>query len=505
MLSTYRRIIGAVKDKTSISLAKFSGNVAPPDLQVLVVKATSHDDDLCDEKYTMEIINLTSQSKVYLNAFVSAISKRLSKTHDWIVAVKSLILVHRMLKEGDPFLGQEILNGSRKKGTRTIRVLDMSDFYNVNHSNCWDHSDFVRAYAKYLDQKLEFIVYRMKLTGGYDGKGFFPAREMNSEMIHEKLNHLLKLLDMLLPCRPTGLAKSNIMILSALYLVLMESFSLYYHLCEVLEVLLDRFPKMCYDDSAIAFDAFVKSAKTMDKLRLLYSFSKDLGIIGSSDFPQVKKLTDNLFETLKGFLKHNTTNIPQNTQNEPLHEFMALSEDLVSLRVSWASYHSNKVELALFSKTVMNRDGSWEAFNSQVDQVITSEMGKDDWELALVDQSTSSLLNKKPEMGGGLDSLLSKTVMNRDGSWETFNSQVDQVITSEIGKDDWELALVDQSTSNLLNKKPEMGGGLDSLLLNGMHEDPFQASPSVPPPAYDQIADMEMKQHFPARNSNNMA
>ena len=165
--STIRKAIGAVKDQTSISLAKVAGNVAP-DLEVLIVKATSHDNEPADEKYIREILNLMAYSRGYVNACVYAISKRLSKTHDWIVALKALMLVHRLLTDGDVVFGQEIMYASR----RGMRVLNMSDFRDEAHSNSWDHSGFVRTYASYLDQKLDFIVYERKLNGGEEKKRY---------------------------------------------------------------------------------------------------------------------------------------------------------------------------------------------------------------------------------------------------------------------------------------------------------------------------------------------
>lgn len=87
--STIRKALGAVKDQTSIGLAKVGSNTAP-ELEVAIVKATSHDDDPADEKYVRRILNLTSYSRGYVHACVSALSKRLSKTRDYIVALKSL-------------------------------------------------------------------------------------------------------------------------------------------------------------------------------------------------------------------------------------------------------------------------------------------------------------------------------------------------------------------------------------------------------------------------------
>ncbi|KAF9599483.1 hypothetical protein IFM89_038577 [Coptis chinensis] len=162
--STMRKAIGAVKDQTSIGIAKVASNTAP-DLEVAIVKAMTHDDDPTDEKYIREILTLTSYSRMYVNACVAAISKRLGKTRDWVVGLKALMLVHRLLSEGDPVFQQEILYATRK-GTR---LLNLSDFRDEAHSNSWDHSAFVRTYALYLDQKLECLVYEKKRQGSGGG------------------------------------------------------------------------------------------------------------------------------------------------------------------------------------------------------------------------------------------------------------------------------------------------------------------------------------------------
>ncbi|KAJ6392603.1 hypothetical protein OIU77_022162 [Salix suchowensis] len=90
-----RKAIGVVKDQTSISIAKVAANTSA-ELEVLVVKATSHYEDPADEKYYREIISLISSSRGYVNACVAAISRRISKTRDWIVSLKALMLIHRL-------------------------------------------------------------------------------------------------------------------------------------------------------------------------------------------------------------------------------------------------------------------------------------------------------------------------------------------------------------------------------------------------------------------------
>ncbi|KAK4713076.1 hypothetical protein R3W88_018983 [Solanum pinnatisectum] len=555
-----RKAIGAVKDQTSISLAKVTSNVAP-DLEVLVVKATTHDNDPADEKYIREILHLTSNSRGYVSAFVFAVSKRLSKTHDWVVALKALVLVHRLLTDGDPVLGQEIMYASR----RGMRVLNMSGFRDEAHSNSWDHSGFVRTYAIYLDQKLEFSTYDRKLNDG-DGYGqyrsnghgtdrrtrFFnepdesagreeksgvtPAREMKPEKVLERLNQLLQLLDRFLACRPTGAAKDSRMVLAALYSLVKESFKLYADICEVLHILLDRFAEMEYADCVKTFDAYVSAAKMIDELVGTYNWCKDVGIARSSEFPEVQVITDKLLGTLEGFLREraNRPRSPEINRVESssavkeektpdMNEIKALpppenhtppppappqpvpqprphaqqvTEDLVNLKDDGvtADGEGNKMALALFSGPVAKGNGSWEAFPSDGEtgqvtsawQTPAAEIGKADWELALV-ETASNLSKQTADLAGGFDSLLLNgmydqgTVRQHVSNTQVTGGSASSVALPGVGK-----------TATPMLALPAPDGTVQPV----GNQDPFAASLAVPPPSYVQMAEQERKQHL---------
>lgn len=164
--SKLRKALGAVKDQTSISIAKVASNNAP-DLDVAIVKATSHDEIPIDEKYVYEILHLTSFSRGYVSACVHSLSKRISKTHNWIVAMKSLMLIHRLFQDGDPSFEREVLQGMR----RGARLLNLSDFRDDSHSNAWDYSAFVRTYALYLDERLDCSILGKCQFGDRSNKG----------------------------------------------------------------------------------------------------------------------------------------------------------------------------------------------------------------------------------------------------------------------------------------------------------------------------------------------
>lgn len=509
--STIRKAIGSVKDQTSIGIAKISSNMAP-DLEVAIVKATSHDDDPAAEKYVQEILNLTSCSHGYVNACVVAVSKRLGKTRDWIVALKVLMLVHRLLAVGAPEFQREILYATR----RGTRLLNMSDFRDEAHSNSWDHSAFVRAFAMYLDQRLELMLYEKKSSGGdggggderfgmreerwrsppsrvnhYDyepGNGNYgmrrsrsfgdvgessgrggrdgqegkrdvtPLREMKPERIFGKMVHLQRLLDRFLACRPPGLAKNSRMVLIALYPVVKESFQLYADICEVLAVLLDRFFEMEYPDCVKAFEAYASAAKQIDELVIFYNWCKDTGVARSSEYPEVQRITDKLLETLEEFVRDRAKR-PKSPERK--------EEPLPAAQEEQPVPDMNEIKALPPPENYTPPPAPPEPEPKPQQPQVTEDL------VDLRDEGVTA-----DDQGNRLALALfaGPGANNTNGSWEAFPSNGQPEVTSawqtpaaETGKADWELALV-ETASNLSRQKAALAGGFDPLLLNGMYD-----------------------------------
>ncbi|KAG9132861.1 hypothetical protein Leryth_014801 [Lithospermum erythrorhizon] len=494
--TTIRKAIGAVKDQTSIGIAKVSSNLAP-ELEVAIVKATSHDDEPASEKHVREILHLTSYSRGYVSVCVSSIGKRLSKTRDWIVAIKGLILVHRLMNDGDDFLINEIMYATR----RGTRLLNLSDFRDEAHSNSWDHSSFVRCYGLYLDQMLELMVFERKQGGGgkggesreerwrspesrgygYDDRdeGVYgmrkarsfgdiegssssdkkdmivtPLREMAVEKVFGRMGHLQRLLDRFLACRPSGLAKNSRMVLVAVYPMLKESFKLYADICEVLAVLLDKFFDMENHDCMKAYDAYASAAKQIDELVVFYNWCKDIGVARSSEYPEVQRITGKLLETLEEFVrdKAKVTKSPERKVEPPkeeepvpdMNEIKALPPPESYVPPPPAEPEPEPPKPVVEEPLVDLRD----------DGVSADDQGNK-FALAL---------------------FAGPAANNGNGSWGTFRADGEPEVTSawqnpaaENGKADWELALV-ESTSHLSQQKAALGGGMDPLLLNGMYD-----------------------------------
>lgn len=496
--STIRKAIGAVKDQTSIGLAKVASNVAP-ELDVAIVKATSHDDDPAEDRHIREILTLTSYSRGYVNACVATVSKRLGKTRDWIVALKALMLVHRLLADGDPSFQQEILYATR----RGTRLLNMSDFRDEAHSSSWDHSAFVRTYALYLDQRLECMVYEKKQGSGsgtsrdgdrrrphsdygefdsYNGsygrsygdnpndrderrtpprqqQPVTPLRDMKPERVLGRMHQLQQLLDRFLACRPTGTAKNSRMVLIALYPIVKESFQLYADICEILAVLLDRFFDMEYPDCVKAFEAYASAAKQIDELAAFYAWCKDTGVARSSEYPEVQRITDKLLETLEEFMRDRARR-PKSPEKEPLPALEAVREepepDMNSIKALPApSDYEEPPKVEKPPEPVKpQQEPEADLLNLREDAVSADDQGNR-FALALFSGPGANTAN---------------------GSWEAFPSNSESEVTSawqtpaaEAGKADWELALV-ETASNLSKQKAALAGGFDPLLLNGMYD-----------------------------------
>ncbi|XP_030464748.1 probable clathrin assembly protein At4g32285 [Syzygium oleosum] len=549
--STIRKAIGAVKDQTSISIAKVSNNMAV-ELEILVVKATSHDEDPADERHVREILAFTAHSKGYLETCIALISKRLSKTRDWMVALKALLLIHRIVVDGHPNFGDKIVYASR----HGMRLLNMSHFRDEAHSNSGDHSSFVRFYAMYLEEKVEFSVFDKRQDGGGGGaegkyeerhefdqdrrsspakKEVVSIKEMRPERLLVRLNHQLRILDRVLACRAAGAAKTSRLVLVALYLVLKESFGLYGEISEALEVFQDRFALMEYGDCLKAFDAYVGAAKLIDELMGHYNWCRDAGIARMSEFPEVQRVSDEVLRTLDGQLKEMNQNRPSKNSPERIGE--------ANLNPPVEDPNMNEIKALPAPENHMPPTPLVEPQPEPQPQHATGEL------IDLTDDGISA-----DEQGNKLAVALFSGAPNAttNGSWEAFalngqpeaNSAWDTPAADET-KADWELLLV-ETASNLAKQQADMAGGFDPLLLNGMYDqgavrqhvsadqssagsassvasqvvpgkaenrvlalpapdgtvqpvgpqDPFSASLPQPPPPYVQMADVGRKQQL---------
>lgn len=128
---SFRKIIGSIKDGTKVGIASINSDYK--DLDIAIVKATSHVECPPKEKHVKigggglaAIFLATSSSRPRADVAycIHALAKRIAKTHTWTVALKSMMVIHRILREGDPTFRDELLNFAHNRG----QVLNLSNF-----------------------------------------------------------------------------------------------------------------------------------------------------------------------------------------------------------------------------------------------------------------------------------------------------------------------------------------------------------------------------------------
>ncbi|KAL1560844.1 clathrin coat assembly protein AP180-like protein [Salvia divinorum] len=315
MPSKLKKALAAVKDQTSISLAKVSSKDSA-NLEVAVLKATSHEDVPADDKYAYEVLRLVSSNKIHAAACVRVISKRIGRTRNWVVTLKSLMLVLRIFQDGDPYFPREVLH-AMKHGAK---ILNLSSFRDDSNSSPWDFTSFVRTFALYLDERLECFLTgklqrRQALDGASETSSVFqrsrskiisatePVRDMKPAMLLDKMSYWQRLLDRAMATRPTGCAKENRLVHMALYAVLKESFDLYKDISEGLSLILDSFFHLQYQNCVLAFQTCIKAVKQFEEVSSFFSLCKSLGIGRLSEYPSIQGISDELIESLQEFLK----------------------------------------------------------------------------------------------------------------------------------------------------------------------------------------------------------
>eukprot|EP00250_Pteridium_aquilinum_P003094 c13424_g2_i1 orf=1-1737(-) len=488
-----RKAIGLLKDQTSISIAKVA-SAGTPDLEVAIVKATSHDEAPAEERYVQAVLHLTSFSRAHVKACVCNIARRLNKTSNWVVAIKALILAHRLLRDGDAAFEKELML-SRRQG---MCVLNVSDFRDESHSNGWDFSGFIHAYGLYLDERLDCCSLgsfgaapRPERRHSYKDSGYEysdsvhhrdsvhphdsygspyhdaekkqPEKETSKSMKNMKPDELIenlpafqRLLERVLACRPTGPAKVNRLVNVALYAVIRESFVLYADLQDGLAILRDVFFDMDSQDCGRVLDIYSLAAKQMEELIPFYSFCKALGVCRTAEYPSVEVISKDLLLTMEDFVRDGSRRRspepgPPSPQNE-IEE--ATVNDMKVLPAP-----PPPAEEFLASAPVGN-----------VANMSTAPINSTDADLLDIRERTISA----EEHGDKLAlALFSGTRTKAEAKWEAFPEQgtlCSPRTSASNGASGWELALIESESELSKPNDNTLAGGFDHLLLESLYE-----------------------------------
>ncbi|KAK7292041.1 hypothetical protein RIF29_07671 [Crotalaria pallida] len=290
-----RKALGALKDTTTVSLAKVNSDYK--ELDIAIVRATNHVERPAKEKHIRAIFSAISATRPRADVAycIHALARRLSRTHNWAVALKTLIVIHRALREVDPTFHEELINYGRSRS----HMLNMSHFKDDSSPNAWDYSAWVRTYALFLEERLEcFRVLK------YDIEADRPrTKDLDTTELLEQLPALQQLLFRVLGCQPQGAAVNNFIIQLALSMVASESIKIYQAISDGTVNMVDKFFEMQRHDAMKALDIYRRVGQQAERLSEFYEICRNLDIGRGEKFIKVEQPPSSFLQAMEEYVK----------------------------------------------------------------------------------------------------------------------------------------------------------------------------------------------------------
>ncbi|KAL9150321.1 hypothetical protein ABFS82_12G161100 [Erythranthe guttata] len=470
-MESFRKAYGALKDSTKVGLAKVNSEFK--ELDIAIVKATNHVERPPKERHVRKIFAAVAIScpRADVGYCIHALSKRLSKTHSWIVAIKCLIVFHRILREGDPSFREELAHFSRRGN-----LFQISNFKDDSGPVAWDCSAWVRTYALFLEERLQCLRNLNYDTesdkGPKSGSGESKAQSkpplvMNAEELLEQLPELQQLLYRLVCCQPEGAARHNFVVQYALALVVKESFKVYCAINDGIINLVDTFFEMPKHDAVRALDIYKKAGRQADHLADFYGFCRTLELAQTFQFPTLRQPPPSFLATMEEYIKEASQAGPSGSQKRlalpgTKEEPKKPEEPAPEESKKQAKEVEHKKKIVHEEPVSKIRQESVSGINQVNPPLISAQEPVDLLGLDEINPRASQIEEN--------NALALAIVQPGNEALPTNNA------LNEIGKvSGWELALV--TTPSNTNKpqvaETKMAGGFNKSLLDSLYDDDF--------------------------------
>ncbi|KAL9151061.1 hypothetical protein ABFS82_11G029500 [Erythranthe guttata] len=291
----FRKAIGVIKDSTSVGIAKVNSEYK--ELNVSILKATNHVEVLPKEKHVRIILGAVSGSRprADVSYCIHTLTRRLAKTRTWVVALKTLIVIHRALREVDHSFCEELIYHNKSRG----HLLNLLHFKDESSPSAWDYSTWIRAYALYIEECLEcFRVLKYDFHRDHS-----RTKKFDTPALLEHLPALQQLLFRLLGCEPAGAARYNFMIQYALSIVAAESVRLYVAITDGVLILVDKFFEMQRRDAVRTLEIYRKSSEQAQRLSEFFEICRALDFGRRQKYVKIEQPPASFITAMEEYIK----------------------------------------------------------------------------------------------------------------------------------------------------------------------------------------------------------